>query len=334
MKIFYAHILCIAFVLFVPYANANDSTARVGVGGITLLKSDEIQMRSEVLEVSTSLIRVHYEFINESHKDVKATIAFPMPSYTSPNPYVDRPYNKPMRSFSTHIDGREIPTALDRRATKKSVDITKQLREVGLTENQIFETFALCEEPGEEPDYCGLTTHQIDALKKNNIGYWQVDETALWEYVFPAKKVVAVLHEYSPNVGSSYFVPYQSGRPMWEDRSAESVNAEKISADCEGNDNDAVLKRVKALAKNGAHSVFVGVQEVEYILHTGKNWNGPIADFKLRLKKSNPDQIISVCFPGKPKRIDNLTFEFSQKNYIPHDDLLVVFYTVTPTDAY
>jgi hypothetical protein len=291
-------------------------------------------MVQEELEISTSKIRVHYKFFNESRDDIKATIAFPMPPYRAQHPDSNDPYNRPLRAFTTLIDGQAVPTTLDRRATKGSVEITARLREIGLTDQQIFETFALCVEPGKEPDYCGLTPQQIGLLQANKIEGWWVDETALWEYVFPANRVVDVVHEYSPNVGWGNFVPYQSGKDVTQKIETASGGRKGISPECQGNDIGAVWKRVRALAGRGAHSVIVNVQEVSYILLTGNNWKGPIADFKLRIRKERPDQIISVCFPGGARRLDNLTFEFSQKDFVPKDDLLVVIYTVQETDAY
>lgn len=328
MKRRFGQALCILLLLNMSCANANDSIARVGVGGITLLKSDHIRMEQEELEISTGKVRVHYKFFNESSKDIKATIAFPMPPYTSQHPDNNNPYNKPLRSFTTLIDGKAVPTVLQRRATKGSTEITEKLREIGLSDQQIFESFALCVSPDWEQDYCGLSPQQIEQLRE--IQGWWVDETALWEHVFPANKAIDVLHEYSPNVGMHYYVPYQSGRYIWK----ENGKRREVLPECQGADIGAVTRRVRALAEKGAHSVIVSVQEVSYILLTGNNWKGPISEFKLRVRKDMPDQIISVCFPGEPKRIDKSTYEFTQKNFVPKDDLLVVFYTVQETDAY
>lgn len=334
MKNRFGPIICLFYLLSMSCANANDSIARVGVGGITLLKSDHIRMVQEELEISTSKIRVHYKFFNESRNDIKTTIAFPMPPYRAQHPDSNDPYNRPLRAFTTFIDGQAVSTTLDRRATKGSVEITARLREIGLTDQQIFETFALCVAPGKEPEYCGLTPQQISLLQADKIEGWWVDETALWEYVFPANKAVDVVHEYSPNVGWGNFVPYQSGEDVTQKNETPSDGRKGISPECQGADVGAVTKRIRALAEKGAHSVIVSVQEVSYILLTGNNWKGPISEFKLRVRKDMPDQIISVCFPGKPKKIDKSTYEFTQKNFVPKDDLLVVFYTVQGTDAY
>jgi hypothetical protein len=90
----------------------------------------------------------------------------------------------------------------------------------------------------------------------------------------------------------------------------------------------AVVKKVNAHAKTGASMVDVYLQDVEYILGTGRNWKGPIRDFKLRIKKDSADQLITLCFPGKSKKINPLVIEFTRSNFVPQDKLIVYFITV------
>ncbi len=50
---------------------ANDGFAALGVGGITATKTDRIALKSEVLDISCDTIKVTYDFINESDRDVR-----------------------------------------------------------------------------------------------------------------------------------------------------------------------------------------------------------------------------------------------------------------------
>lgn len=294
-------------------ALANDSIARVGAGGITFLKSEDIRMVQEVLEISTKTIRVKYHFQNESEKDIKATIAFPMPPYRwNSGESADETNVKPLRPFVTTVNGHSAASTVSRRAMNKGRDVTDTLRKIGLNDRQIFETFAHCPDDGEGKKFelCGLSKSQEAALEK--LGGWDVSETALWELVFPAKKEIEVLHEYAPLVGES----------------DGSVKIENSEACVDDGTRKAIEKRVKSLSVHSANQVWVWLKEVEYILGTGRNWKGPITDFKLRIEKESPDQFISLCFPGKPKRIGDTVFEFSQTNYVPQDKLIVYFYSV------
>ena len=106
------------------------------------------------------------------------------------------------------------------------------------------------------------------------------------------------------------------------------VKAESKEACFDQGLHNVIQHRVKSLADHSTNDVWVWLKEVEYILGTGRNWKGPIADFKLIIKKDSPDQLVSLCFPGKPKRIGDTEIEFAQLNFIPQDKLVVYFYNV------
>jgi hypothetical protein len=60
-------------------ASANDTMVTLGAGGLIPIKSTEIVMESEDLQVSAHQITVKYVFRNTTHHDVDATVAFPLP---------------------------------------------------------------------------------------------------------------------------------------------------------------------------------------------------------------------------------------------------------------
>src|ERR1039457_5934174 len=131
-------------ILFSPIqAVANDTSARVGTGGITLLKSENIRMLEEVLEISMNKIKVRYRFLNESDQDIKTTVAFPLPDYEYEQDYVDlkelRAYKK-FKDFKNWTNGKPVAVKRKQRALFGKTDITDKLRQIGLTDNQIFET--------------------------------------------------------------------------------------------------------------------------------------------------------------------------------------------------
>jgi hypothetical protein len=304
---------------------ANDTIARIETGGITFVKSEDIQMAQEILEISTKSIRVQYVFQNESSKDIRATVAFPMPSYRwTSGEHADETNVKPLRPFSTKVNGNAVPNTIIKKATIKGVDVTSQLHKIGLNDKQIFETFSHCPDDDDDKKFelCGLSSKQKLSIEK--LGEWEVSETAFWEQVFSGNKRIDVLHEYAPLVGQSGSSPYQKGFGYINDTVAGTI----LEACVDENFNRAIQKRIKSLVDHGAHNVSVSRQEVEYILGTGRNWKGPIADFTLRIRKESPDQLISLCFPGKPKHISDTVIEFSHKNFIPQDKLIIYFYGI------
>jgi len=60
-------------------------------------------------------------------------------------------------------------------------------------------------------------------------------------------------------------------------------------------------------------------------LKTANTWKNGIDDFTLRIHKGNPDELISFCFPGQFKKIDDTTFESHLRNFNPQADLDIYF---------
>ena len=304
------------FFLISTCASANDSTARVGAGGLELLKTDNIQMVSEVLEMSTAKIKVTYHFLNTSQKDIKTTVAFPMPAFSIYGIDGSSGDNqRPLDSFQIFVGGVSVAVQKNHVFLGNDIDVTDKLRKIGLSEAQIFNTETTC---GSEDFYkCKLSEEQIAQLKQlktnGDLDYPQIKETAYWEQTFPAGKDIEVVHEYKPFVGL-----YGTG------------NGEKlpnIIAEYGGKEACASETFKSMKAYSDSNKFYWGdIQQVEYILGTGRNWEGPIKKFKLIIKKEKPEQIVSLCFPGKFSKTSPTTLEFSQSNYAPQDKLIVYFY--------
>ena len=300
----------------VSRAVADDSIARFGAGGITFLKSEDIRMLEEVLEISTEEVRVKFRFLNESGKDIHATVAFPLPPY-SPS-LVNGPSNVSnpsfvMATFKVWIEGQPVQTNFQRRVvTYDNRDITPQLRDLDLSDEQIFEG-------------ADLTDDQRAALEKLYEGKreflnWEVAATAFWERNFPAGKEIIIEHTYKPAIGQAYDVRYRELGYAVGDND-EACLDERTKRALEN-------KHMAFAADNGnPEDILEFFQDVEYILGTGRNWKGPIGQFTLRIVKETPDTIVSLCFPGKPKKISPTVYEFYQQNFVPPDK--VVVYTST-----
>lgn len=344
MRTVWAVIILIALLLPYSAVHADDSIGRIGAGGITFLKSADIRMVQEDLKISPKRIYVRYRFINERGKDILETVVFPMPPYGW-NPGVSS-YDQegPLESFSVTVDGREMKTEKTRRAfLYKKVnfkdilekDITKELKEAGLSDKQVFDTFADSDVSRENINT--LNEKQKEKLSKigalhNESPRWKVVETAHWKQLFPVKKEIEIEHSYKPFVGNSYSVPYQGKFGFVGDDPTTGRNDPKEACVSKGI-KKVIDQKIRSMVKEGVSDVYVWLDEVEFILSTGRNWKGPIGNFTLTIEKESPDQIVSVCFPGKPKEINPKTLEFSQKNYVTPDKLVVYFYTVAKSGS-
>jgi hypothetical protein len=311
-------------LLFCSHALANDTMVRVSAGGLTFIKNEDIRMKQEILMISKEKIRVQYRFINESKQDIKSTVAFPMPLYTWVS---GESFNEgPITSFKVWTNGEPIKTKSMRKAMIGDRDITPELRKVGLSDHQIFVSFG---QDNEKP-FTKRQNARITELSGISADQprWEIQETAYWEQNFPTGREIAVEHSYKPFLGGVYTVGAIAEMPTYADW--VKPKREENEACLDEGIKKTIEARAKKILSNGAPAVRVNLHDVEYILGTGRNWKGPISDFKLRIEKSSADEIVSLCFPGKPKKISPLILEFSQSNYLPQDKLIIHFYQVTP----
>jgi len=116
--------------------SANDSIASVGIGGITMDKTEAVSMVSEKLTIQIDRIDIHYTFMNRSNKDVSATVAFPLPPY---EPCSDGQYEVGScqnemgdLKFTVKLNGKPLPApksveqiVVDDTMTDKSAILTR-----------------------------------------------------------------------------------------------------------------------------------------------------------------------------------------------------------------
>jgi len=327
-----------AFIAF--QSCANDGVGQRGLGGVIVLgKTNEVSMRKEVLEISANQVSVEYEFVNEGNVEVTLPVVFPLPPYSAIQP--SNSWAGQPRGFKVLIDGAESPFVTHLRAIAQlgksgKEDVTEKIRRTGLTPEQIAHF------PGAFPDNdispfsptvkkaTRINQKQMAILRKlklvadgpsgeTDYPIWDAVVTYSWNVSFPPGKPVRVAHVYTPfraggaNASlSSYEVENLRTRFCADDAYISKVRQ--------------ALKRQAQLTREGRSIVYgMAGTVVDYILTTANTWKGPIRDFTLRLKKSAPEEIISLCFPGDFKKIDALTLESHISDFVPGHDLSIRF---------
>ena len=320
--------------LLAASAAANDTTARVGAGGLVFTKSKDIRMVSEKLSISTSKITVDYVFRNESSMAIDTTVAFPMPAFGLNCGHSAIEENvRPLESFQITVDGLPVAPSKHRQAEVNGKDVTTALRQAGLSEEQIFVTF------GHDCDTSHYVT-ELSARQQSALGrigamvrgdpLWKIAETAHWQQTFPALRDVHVRHEYKPFKGYRGSAGFSTATAFDEPKSfpVSTLWGDDTDRACvDAGVRRGIRNRVDNELSTSATEVGVLLHDVEYIAGTGRNWKGPIAEFTLDIVKGTPDEIVSLCFPGKPTRVDDVTLRFQQRNFTPPDRLHVNFYS-------
>ena len=318
---------CLGLAAFPAFAN--DSTAELNTGGLDFVQNDNVEMRSEDLFVSTEQIRVTYHFFNKSDQPVTSLVAFPMPDITIDGPddniavSTDDPVN--FLHFTTTANGQPVPAQVEQKVLAKGIDRTAMLQQLGIPlAPQLQATYTALDALPKDK-WQSLIDLGLAAINTYGTGpgpemtdhlepRWTLKTTYFWQQTFPSHQDLVIQHQYTPSVGSS----------------AGSLIGTSLASDDKGYtakyciDASFVAAATKLqTADKGSTTKYVSEQRIDYILKTGANWAGPIADFTLTVDKGSADNLVSFC-GNEVKKISPTQFQVHYTNFIPKSDLAVL----------
>lgn len=316
----------LALALCAAPLQANDSEAALPLGGLVLVQNDSISMDSEDLYISKDEIRVRYRFTNRSNRDIETTVSFPVPA--RPGKAAEMEYERTMPDladldFHTTVDGKSAELTALPRAEVGGRDVTARVKALGWPLDWFGYT-------GEIPEFVKkLTTQQKAAYLREGLlrqveGY--EDPIPAWEFVthitrrqlFPAGRTVEVTHRYKPQTGGTV------AGALAPDSRGEDWGREYAARYCiDKSFYTALDRRVAALRKANAEFYGYGELWIDYILSSGRNWRGPIGEFRLVVDKGSPGNLVSFCMDGV-KKISPTQFEVRKTNYEPRGNLHIM----------
>ena len=319
--------LCAALLIATSPAAANDSTAETGAGGLVLTRTSAIDMASEDLFVSADQVRVRYVFRNRTARDVRTTIAFPMPDRDlGPEQFEDVAFPS---DFATRVGGAPVRMRVERKASLKGRDMSPALAALRIPVSGGGIGKALDALPGADRQrLVGLGLAGIDeydvgkGMEKHLYPLWTIRETWYWDQIFPAGRNLVVEHSYRPGAGGS--VGTGLARADFR-RTAEG--RETIGRYCADSDFLGGIDRLARAA--GGDSPILPEQRISYILTTGGNWRAPIGDFRMVVDKGSPDNLISFCATGL-RKISPTRFEIRRSRWRPERDLHLLIVRPAP----
>jgi len=326
------HVTVALFSLFtLPFshfsflAQANDSTAALGAGGIELTTSAEIRMAAEDLFISPTAVRVRYSFVNESGAPITTRVAFPLPvvdldALSESDVGWPTDNEKNLIDFKVKVDGRVLKPELEEKAFLKEQDVGDVLRRLkvpfGYRPGTVSEAIKkLPEAARKELIARGLAEAGEDWARP----LWTVKSTFHWKQTFPPLKLVAVEHSYKPVVGGGLISAYG----FFENPDALRNDPYFKNACIDDTTNAAIISRLRAEQRRKGNGAVLINRYVEYVLTTGKNWKGTIGHFRLTVDKGKRDNIVSFCMDGV-RKASATTFRVDKRNYEPDKDLLIV----------
>jgi hypothetical protein len=307
-------------------AFANDTMAELKTGGLTFVRTPEVEMTREALFISPSEIRVDYVFTNTSDKDVSGLVAFPMPDIGG-DPYaniaIEDFETDNYLAFTAAQDGRAVVVNLQQRAYASDIDVTEDLKAQGIPLLPLAKTTkeALKTLPDAvAADWIArglifIDTYDDDGhgMKDYRTPLWSLKSVYWWRTSFPAGKEVKVQHRYKPSVGGTVGITFLENGTATGERYAEYVKKYCI----EGN----IVRRAEQAEKDmQAGKPYLVENWISYILTTGANWGGPIKDFSLTIDKGAPENLVSFCGEGVTKT-GPTTFEMKAKDFSPQNEI-------------
>lgn len=304
-------------VLAMP-ARANDSEAAIGLGGIELVANRNISMDSEDLYISEREVRVRYRYTNHSDRDLELIISFPMPVETAEAARYGEMRSVPgldQLGFRTTVDGTPVKFEVVKRAELAGKDVTVRLAHLGWP-------MEWSDGSGEIPAFVArLSPAERSArlaeglLVKEGANYfpaWDIATHVIRKQVFPAGRSVEVVHRYVPVIGGSVAGAL--------DPQVRRQYPEHLQTYCVDKSFLAAFDRKAASRGKGEQSTFYSETWISYVLSSGRNWRGPIGDFRLVVDKGRPESLVSFCMDGV-RKISPTQFEVRRTNYEPQGDL-------------
>jgi len=332
-------IFAITTCFFPLNVSANDGFAAVGIGGVTIAKTNVIAVKSEVLDIACDKITVNYDFINESEMDEDALIMFPLPDYSANIPESDTFAMGQPADFTIKVEGQpvEFQTQVrallvdyewenDKKRITKESDVTETLKNIGLSEKDIanfrFNSKYIKGKKGQDGYYkFPIPKDKIQKLVKaglmaeGNMGdttpQWENRVTYIWKQRFPANKVIHVEQSYRPFSSGGSYAGY-----------SEYIEMKEF---CLSKQNISKLKALSKNKKNLDNFNSIPGTNIKYILTTANSWKDGIRDFTLRIHSKSKNEVVSACIPAKIEQISDKVYEAKIENFKPKEELSVFF---------
>jgi hypothetical protein len=320
-------------------SSADDSTAVLAAGGIVLTKGTPIRMKSEDLFVSPDHVRVRFEFVNDSAKDINTIVAFPLPDIDTWHFWgsgIGSVTRDPVNfvGFKATADGKPIVFKVEQRAMSKGKDVTALLRSLGAAINPV---------PGDGYKKLeGLPIERRNRLiaagiamgdEKDFVPQWLVQTRFYWTQRFPAHKTIVIEHSYEPVTGAAYMMTadyISDSTKVPNGLPGEAKGPDEFCFD-KSTDKRLLVTAMRFKKAYPAKSDFINVYTTDYILSTARNWSGPIGRFHLTLDKLKPGNVLSLCWDGAFAKSGPSTFTFTATNFVPTHDIHMAVYSPAPS---
>ena len=304
-------------------AFADDCESAIGVGGLELKKSQAISMEREDLFISTSQVRVSFDFRNNSPADYKTIVAFPIPAHSpkwseaegAEGPLEEEEGIRNLETeFSVTVNGKKQDFLEETKVSVHDWDVTDTFKEYSI-DPQDADMAIQALKKSASAKQAFLAEGIIDKFDNGNvIPNWTLFDKYYWEQVFPAEEIIHIEHTYPPIVGSAY-----TGSKIME-------NDQQFQQYCI---DQSVQNAINAKLEDGPKITgenLITYSLVDYILTSANTWIGPIKDFYLTIEKPD-NSLASTCFDSLEKT-EPRTLKAHKTDFKPDKELSIIFFNM------
>lgn len=303
---------CLILAGFFPaLVQANDSAGTSSAGGIVFKKTPNVVMEQEKLSISPQNIQVSYLFHNKTKKNILALVFFPLPPYkmlganvswdSEINPHLAPNNGVPFVNFSVRVNHHEVAYQTITRAIYDKRDVTAQLKNAGIPLNPDLVAGNIPLMDASKISTWQLAAKKIGLLDAHSQPLWHKQIIYQWQQIFPAGKKIVIEHDYRPAAG--IFYGDRIAALKQSDKSLFLADMQRVN-DLFGLDlkqtvtatsfNHWLAAQIKtahfpsarhcnAYQAGQSDCLYAFFTNVNYILTTGANWDGPIKNFELIL---------------------------------------------------
>jgi hypothetical protein len=307
---------------------ATTVTAEINTGGLHYMRSPDLVMEQQNISINPNQVSVSYVLNNTSKSDITETIVSPIPTNIS-------------------VDDQSVEYKTTNRAIAKSgQDISNILKHLGVPFDPITAMHSIDVSPNRDNIRSKLIALKI-IDKKDETPEWFEKKFYYWQQKFPAGSQIKITQSYKPNLISKSVklksnpgllnLPFTAVKKLYnltvnwtlEDQlSVKTIQASIEKYNPQIKDFCPNLKDYQLIMglqeKLNTNKTSVETKELVYNYLADDLWSIPINHFSLKIQGSD-DMHPMLCWAGDFKHQGKNTLVFEAENYIPLQNLKVLF---------
>lgn len=306
-------------------------------GSLQSMRSPYLTINSQDVNLNIDQVKVSYTYYNAANFDITETLVFMLPLNGEDQ----------FKQFSVVVNQEPVHhQTIQHAISANGRDITKELKNLGLPVNPISAMHAIDASSNRDSIISKLRAlHLID--RREDTPTWTVKTYYYWDQTFPANSKVVIDQSYKPSLQTQsvklssfaalFKLPLQAVKKIvnvaihWtlEDEVAQNnlqeqfeKNWPQIQNFCPNKQDYQTLVNAYKVRTNKKSQI--ELKELHFANGNNELWAHPINRFNLTIESPKNMHAI-LCWNDEMKRSSNNTLHFTADNYIPLQQIAVLY---------